>query len=383
MKSFDSYFPREMFDQVKSVIGDDDFLKKLIGFSSTVFHSSVSGFMADLAAESKITAPEGYDRCRLRTMTAIDALYRPSEYLSKDEAIDRLVKKFEKHFYLLCAGLKGYEDKTADEVDAYLDKVYQPLVDQFNKGEFEYFQVNGDDTCSLTENTVSYRIQGWSFQPQVFDLKNRDMVDFLPPEPPSVKVNKIDLETGHLLMADWFRIKAFTEATKEDDYNVPSINSIYGMDLEQRRLAEKFNFFSIHVGNSCPTLHERDGVVFAGRVDEDTDKFGRMNDKYARVGWVCTDLWNVTIIDKAQLIKIIAEKEGDKASEIVEDYIKNNDVVEFHVEPGEYYSYSSGDRHGYGEMMGEYDIDLSDFEDIYFVLSNHELPMKEEQRLTM
>lgn len=388
MKHFNEYLTKNDFSYINNSIKEasdrSEYVSNVLNFTSNVFEDKLKDYIVDLSNEKIIQAPEGFDTCALPMLSMIGKLYNPEKYYTKEDAASRIAHNLSKSFYMRCCGLYSEnKDKSKEERNAAIDEFFNNYADQISNGNFEYFEIDCEDRCAITDKYIKYQFKNWAVEPVFYD-NDRKMTPYLPPESPGIKVNKITLETGHILAADWFRIEAFTKTVRDKkDHSRPSINSIDGTDQEQQRFAEKFNFFSINVGNSSPTLFEFDGQVMAGHIYEDREDAEVLDEQYRRLGHVCTDLWNVTIIDKAQLIKIVASSEGDNAEKIVEDYIKVNDIVEFHVSPGEYYSYSTGSTSRFVEMMDQYDVELENFDDVYFILSDHELPMKHEQSLSM
>ena len=140
------------------------------------------------------------------------------------------------------------------------------------------------------------------------------------------------------MIADWFRIEAFTDFVKYNkDYTKLSINSLLGQIASTQHAANN-GFLTVHVGNSSPSVYkDSNNNIYFGHsdLDEPEDKTG------SYLGYVCTDLWNVTMIDKSRLIDIVAESSKinlEQATSIVDEYIEENknNLLIHHINPGDY-----------------------------------------------
>ena len=101
---------------------------------------------------------------------------------------------------------------------------------------------------------------------------------------------EVEFKTGNLLIMDWFRVEddIFTNLVRKDkDF---SINYTKGRVDQINYYAKEFNFVSVNVGNSCPKIFKEDSDIIIGYSETEED-----------LGFVCTDLWNASVIDEAQL----------------------------------------------------------------------------------
>lgn len=156
----------------------------------------------------------------------------------------------------------------------------------------------GDHECRNTGDRLSLEIKGW--QPHFLLYKAGKFVPM--EEVPEFGIVELDVElkTGNLLIADWFRIDAFTKSVKLK--KEPSINSVLGcQEFTQRSLAEH-GFMTVFVGNSSPRIVRMNGALVLGWYDEDGDE----EIAGEKAGWVCTDLWWATIIERERLVSIVA-----------------------------------------------------------------------------
>lgn len=115
----------------------------------------------------------------------------------------------------------------------------------------------------------------------------------------------LDLPSGCLVMADWFRIEGFKEGLEtlvgDDDFE---INTSEGLDDRARAYYEKAGLVIVQVGNTSPHAYaDTPGVWRMGYVDEDHDAFWTEDREPAgdapEPAWgTCTDLWANVFGDK-------------------------------------------------------------------------------------
>lgn len=216
-----------------------------------------------------------------------------------------------------------------------INEKYEDLVKKINDGNFLPTDLQSDSECFECAQRIKLCAKDWNFKIATLKLNENKKYEYkliddcIEEKLYEVKVN---FSTGELLIADWFRIKEFTEQVEYNkDHKDVSINASLGQ-IKSTQHAANLGFVTVHVGNSCPTIFEKDGNFIFGREEEEGKVTG-----YNDNGMVCTDLWNVTIIDKQKLIEIVAEKLGEeKAITTVEKYITENDMHKFSVTPGEY-----------------------------------------------
>lgn len=213
-----------------------------------------------------------------------------------------------------------------------LPESYNRLIDAVTKGNMASFEINNNDACSNCGQKMNLEFNNWNPSYTTFDLEKNNFVAPVACSTDAVVELSIEFKTGELLIADWFRISEFTKQVEYNkDYKQTSINYSAGREASTRNSVENFNFITVHVGNSCPHIFSHGNNLLFGREDEYTGK------KFKDEGYVCTDLWNVTIIEKQQLIDIVANKLGaEKATEVVEKYLAENDYNSVNVSPGIY-----------------------------------------------
>lgn len=222
-----------------------------------------------------------------------------------------------------------------------IEKHYQKLINKINNGIFENNELIVESQCLNCGKSINVVGKNWNLDLVDIDYKNNQITALKDCLEDKLYEVKVEFKTGELLIADWFRIKEFTKKVKYNpDYTNVSINFALGR-LKSTQHAAELGFVTVHVGNTCPNILQKDEDFIFGHFEYDHNESEEPAkiDEYQEKGMVCTDLWNVTVIDKYRLIEIVSDSTGtEKAQEIVEEYIKENidnmDIV--HVQPGEY-----------------------------------------------
>lgn len=148
------------------------------------------------------------------------------------------------------------------------------------------------------------------------------------PEEPIQKLmeKQIEFKTGNLLVADWFKIAEFNKAVdgKESGFSEFDINCEKGRIEQSLHYLEKFNFIYNTSYAGATIFKNGDKYLFLNEKDD-----LNLPKEYKKKGYVFQELRALCIIEKEQLISIVGE-------EIVEKYLKENDVVSLKVNPGIY-----------------------------------------------
>lgn len=154
----------------------------------------------------------------------------------------------------------------------------------------------------------------------------------------------INVPTGKLFCSDWFRdsgnsldkhIKDVTstelQKIKENfPYEVEHGSSPLNEYFQVACAADK-DVVTIFVGNSSPKIFQNNNKLSFNSYDEYTS----IDEGYKDVGYVCTDLWRVTIADEQTLTEILQNKHKKTvADEILAEWKKKVTIV--NVEPGRY-----------------------------------------------
>lgn len=185
---------------------------------------------------------------------------------------------------------------------------YVDLIAQVNAGTFEHFFLDSSGQCTRTGIRLQADIVGWKARLGTVDRRPRSQggtgaVIPLSEDAPGAAVHHltIPVPSGQLLLADWFRIPEFTSVVevKRDEFD---INLAIGRVAQTRHYAQDHGFASVFVGNSSPSIVSRDGTLAIGNALDPDEGFDRGGSQ----GYICTDLWWATAIDRQVLEAIVA-----------------------------------------------------------------------------
>lgn len=221
---------------------------------------------------------------------------------------------------------------------ASMEDAYDRMTAKFDKGAFDWVDHMSTEHCSVTDDLLSFQSTGWDApRLMTYDTKTKTFQQISDIEHEPIRHFEIDFEE-EMLIADWFRIDAFTNAMKTEE--VHSLNSQIGREESTLRHAA-LGVVHICVGNTSPAIVEKDGVVTVGWLDED-ELDGRMP---PIIGHVTTDLWWVTMVGRERLTSIIAEQTGrETAEKQVADYLADprRCVSVYKTTPGRRHVYFTG-----------------------------------------
>lgn len=319
------------------------------------------------------TNAEGYESnflCAWQSIVEEDAIFKSSP----EQCWSTVCGAFQQMCSMeILAGRRRYNDEgTVSHDDA---ERYDRLIKMFDEGNFRWSQTDMRQQCWITGESMVVQFSNWqgtlgtttgpTFETRFVPVKPNTAADEL-------QHQKLVFKTGNLLVADWFRIDEFTQAAKKSEARKSDVNSEHGCALTTKAHAEKLGMVHVSVSNTSPEmLLGPEGFIFSSCAEDDAPK------RLKSFGPVCTDLWWVSMIEREQLVSVIAGELGDagvaKAESLVADYLKQNDVIEVIVPPGTYHLYSHGNHERFASLFNAWDFDVSGIEKPYFVLSNKEL----------
>lgn len=307
----------------------------------------------------------GYD-CRF--VKAWDAIATNNARFNEDpdacwDSIERKLRK-------LSLNMAGEIAPFSDTPAWTEEKLYTRFIDTMNSGDIEWFMTGIDDSCGKTDRQLSVQLNNWTPEIWYFEpKKNNHLVAEPRAAENTILHTVVNFPSGHLLVADWFRIDAFTDLVENN--NIPSINSEAGIEARVRDCAERLGFIHVFVGNSCPGVFVKDSQLVIGHdYGEVTLPVG-----YEEKAHVTTDLWWATLIDKETMITQLAPTHGDAARSVVEEYIRNEDIDEIHIAPGTYHLYFDNDQRTFVEKFAAEGVDLTGIERPYCMISQSELTL--------
>lgn len=335
--TFSNYFSFEQYQSLVNIYNktknDDKSVYQEL--EQKTFGKALIGFLEHLNSQNKLAPVNRGEGHITNFQNSYNKLLNKEQLEKYDEVmITRMLSKV--IFFSIY-----FRDNEVCNEEAMQER-YNKLNTSMTSGSFESHYI-GDGNCYCFECGEDFKlhIDNWQMKFTGFELVNNRYQSVEPQSciAKGIVEQKITFEKGNLLIADWFRIDEFTQAVEgADEFDV---NSAKGRLDSTEYYAKHFNFINVSVGNTCPTIFKDQNNLIFGRQDYDAEE---SQHPYKEKGSVCTDLWAVTIIEKHQLIKIIADhlaKNGatdatKQAKELVSDYLKEEDVTKFKVEPGTY-----------------------------------------------
>lgn len=173
---------------------------------------------------------------------------------------------------------------------------------------------------------------------------------------PVIQETYIQVPSGKLLVADWFRdnknvlqkltdVKGTVIGKKLMEIN--SYDAQYGdsylAEYAQVLSAAELNIATVFVGNSSPDIFQNGNKIIGFDADsyESERKFKTAMKtempEWKKKGSICTDLWRASVIDEEILVSHLATKYSQKEAEEIMAEIKAGwTVVEVKVKPGKY-----------------------------------------------
>ncbi len=298
-----------------------------------VFYKAVISFLKDKAMAGELEMPNFSKSHEAHFLTNWESLIQNNLTHYQEETMSQYFKGVLDFSVIPFAYAK--------EPSGNIEETYQKLVEKMNIGTFEKHDLSVDSQCFNCGKRINVLGKNWKLALAEIDYKNNKITPLKECIEDKLYEVKVEFKTGELLIADWFRIEEFTKKVEyNSDYTDVSINFALGR-LKSTQHAAELGFVTVHVGNTCPHILQKDEDFIFGRFEYDPDGGEEPTQiaDYQEKGMVCTDLWNVTVIDKSRLIEIVAASTGlEKAEKIVEEYIVENksnmDII--HVQPGEY-----------------------------------------------
>jgi hypothetical protein len=245
------------------------------------------------------------------------------------------------------------KDKISEKM---LLQEYEQLVQHVNQGNFEskYFHISF--ICEDCGQELNLSFNNWLASFHVFDERENEWNYHLPHNCSNQSIIElgINLPTGNLLVADWFRIPGFQEIMNHHSEHLSSINYTKGKEEKTIHYA---SHNIIHLAlkatkDKLPQIFQYKNNLVAGyeshfsprkNHEHNHTAHDESTQSYQLCGEIENRLWAVTMIEKENLIKILSLCYGNHASYVVEEYIKNNTVINIKVQPGQYILSFMGD----------------------------------------
>lgn len=267
-----------------------------------------------------------------------------------------------------CSG-PGSWAATAEEAYAVLVE----MVDQGTRMDLDRIE---SVRCNVTGTSYMVDTTGWtvkllSMVPDVDGKMERTAIT--PCMDTKIVEMTFDVGTGHLIIANWIHLDAFTDNVELR--NPLSLNTQFGMEDMTRRHIKENGFLSVYVGETAPELLIVDGVLVVGQVDRDASlpPGGEVMPEIHH-GQPCT----VIIIERSKLVAIVAMKSNlVNAEAIVADNLAEfrDEVACLRVKPGVHHLYYSGDFEGFAGRFSSPSLPLGQGIEPIFVLSDRRLEL--------
>jgi hypothetical protein len=229
--------------------------------------------------------------------------------------------------------------------DIWLETAYRQMVGSMDEGRFDpYTDFYHSMTCMVTGDHAMIVFDGWQDVHLVETDRRTGRQIRLGQAPEVHKVNhfEIDFPSGELLVSDWFRTKGFTrmhDAILGKHRNDGSLESQAGRIAYTLGYAAK-GIIHVSVGNSSPDIFEKDGLLVIGQPDIDEDDVPG----FRNAGGVTTDLWAVTVIDRATLLELFAQSMPREQAEKEVRKVEAVAQARVTVQPGRHWVYFGGDQ---------------------------------------
>jgi hypothetical protein len=265
-----------------------------------------------------------------------------------------------------------------------LQKKYNAMTKKMTKGTMHSFECDTKMTCSDCGQRMLGRLDNWQIKAVTLDMEGEKIPKSCIAD--SIVSLNVEFKTGNLLINDWFRFDELNELEKnlEKKQKWESLNNNQGVIDRTKGLAKAANIISVSVGNNSPRILIENGKLCFGQYKDEDSQENKNAGSYKDEGFVCSDFWGVTIIEKENLIEILSKKAGiEKATKLVENYIKDNWTVnEITIEPGKYTLKFHGDYEKFEEKIVE-DNKEFDTQTVapFFTLEKNEMKLTKKKKI--
>lgn len=262
--------------------------------------------------------------------------------------------------------------------DATAQEVHRELVATIEQGRLAPQQAPAM-TCASSGQGLRLRLEGWT---PTFMRFNRAQRRYEPLPAGTVQAAELEhltleVPSGQLLVADWFRLDAFTTQAKQA-VGLLALSSVAACAERTRRLAAAVGALSVYAGDTGPSVHAHAGGIQVGTPREPSA--AHPSPQGPPLGQVVCDLHWVTAIDRQVLEDVLARLvPRDVAAAQVAAYLDHHDsVVRVEVPPGTYHVYFAGNPRVFAQRFAMNEVDMAGFSQPVFVLHPHALTPRQE-----
>ncbi len=368
--SFSNYFPKENFLNILNTLSQEN--NQYIQSVEKLFFEPFYHFLLDKSQKNELSPLKFSETHSTSFINAWNKLAN-NENLTNHEK-NSLLQSF--HTMIDNQIFQLSEESLGKDIT---DK-YNNFINTINDGTISHYHLSKQN-CHDCGQHLFFMFKNWKGATAILekDLTN-NKTSMVPAKPCLEEINyniNVNFPSGNLMIADWFRIEEFNKVVlyKESDQydSKKSLNSTIGRLFHIQHYSNQ-NFVSIPVGNSSPYVYEHNNTLFFGseKIDSMTDLPIKSN--ISDKGYVCTDLWNVSIIDKEVLKEILMKNMSEeKATETIDKYIEKNSIIEIQVNPGSY-TINFTPKPGYlKEEKNDNNQEFIQTHDIFFYLKANKL----------
>lgn len=219
--------------------------------------------------------------------------------------------------------------------------------------------------CARTGEDVAVAMEDWQGTLGILlgsDLEFEPLRSGQLPDTAGIQHTEVVFPSGQLLVSDWFRHPAFTEAMGDEEDL---------LDSDAHRIAHTKALAALGVVSvwttQSPRLFMEGNVLQAALVTEEEAEHGHRES----VGDVATDLWAVSVVDRQTLEALLARTlPAEEVAAVVDEMLAEQAVVEISVAPGAYHLYFAGKPEAFAPHMDRLQADWTGVEKPVFVLAD-------------
>jgi len=341
------------------------------GRPDTVLREKILGHLLFLAQEGRIGPMQYADEVRAPWVAQWEALFDPT--FDQSQVGERWIHMFSQAFvsgFREGTGLFGAKGGNEEVVAEF----HRKALAFMEVGRFEFFDVSlvqGQDFCSRTGAKLAFEFEGWVPTLGIQQAPSYDFVPVTPgllPRTEGLHEMEVDFPSGQLLVADWFRIDAFSEVTDEweEVEGFVSLNSEAGQLWRTQRLAEQG---VVCVGtHRSPAILQEGGVLQAVVLSEEGETLR------SPVGSVSTRLWAVSVVDRQTLREILEKRlTPAEATAAIDEMMATEDITQVSVKPGRHHLYFGSTPEHFAGVTNTLEANWEGVEEPVFALSDHPL----------
>lgn len=249
---------------------------------------------------------------------------------------------------------------SADERERAIRKVETRI----DAGDVGHWHMGGQEHDHVSGEDFAYEMRGWNLVVGRAPKPGAVMTHVEDLEQARLHLVEIEIPSGQLLLADWFRAEGFTELVDEGDQWRGG--SVRESEADAERYRRDHGFTSVRSACRSLTVISDGSTIAVGRHSEDGEF--PLPKGYGRIRNLCIDLRQVSVVDRRILDAILTGIHGPvEASRMTEEVAASHDTVDIAVRPGRYRIVSSG-RGLIGDLLpAGHPLKAEGFEPVMFI----------------